>query len=102
MFWRAKRVIFRTRIYSRRRTFESLALKMCHFLLDVHGRAQIIASLLHLSICSNFVIVVAVIRIELIFLDCGAKDKLLTLKTNLCFFLICFTNKHFVLGRGST
>lgn len=44
MFWRAKRMIFRTRIYWRRRTFESLALNMCHFLLDVHGRAQIIAS----------------------------------------------------------
>ena len=39
---------------------------MCHFLLDVHGRAQIIASWLHVSIRSNFVIEVAVVRIKLL------------------------------------
>ena len=46
-------MIFRTRIYTRRGTFESLALKICHFVLDVHGRARVIASwLFKLCDCS--------------------------------------------------
>ena len=45
MFWPAKRD-FSDAIYTTRRAFESLALRMCHFFLDVHGRARIIACIL--------------------------------------------------------
>ena len=65
MFGQAKRDFSDANLHETK-DFESLALKMCHFLLDVHGRARIIASWLHLSFRSNFAIVVAVVRIELL------------------------------------